>query len=50
MLLEFRFEHHRSVPEEQALTFEVASLGDDDDVRPRQVGNHGARVLPVAAL
>lgn len=50
MLIQFRFENHRSIREEQALTFEAAALGDEGDVRPRQVGTHTSRVLPVAAL
>ena len=50
MLVELRFENHRSVRDEQALTFEAASIGDDRDDRPRRVPGHDRALLPVAAV
>jgi len=50
MLVEFRFDNHRSVREEQALTFAAATIGDPDDPRPRQVPGHTEPLLPALAL
>lgn len=50
MLIEFRVENHRSLRDEQVLTFEAANIGDPADRRPRQVPGHDKKILPVAAL
>lgn len=50
MLVEFRVENHRSVRDEQVLTLEAGSLGDDADPRPREVPGQAGRLLTVAAL
>lgn len=50
MLIQFRVANHRSIREEQAITFEAAALGDDDDLRPRKLESHPTRLLPAAAL
>lgn len=50
MLIEFRVENHRSLRDEQALTFEAARLGDEADSRPRTVQGHKEKLLPVAVL
>jgi uncharacterized protein len=50
MLIEFRVENHRSLRDEQALSLEAGSLGDDADPRPREVPGHATRLLTVAAL
>jgi predicted ATPase len=47
MLLEFRAENHRSLRDEQGVTFEAGSV-DGDETRVRVAG--GRRVLPVLAL
>jgi hypothetical protein len=50
MLVEFRFENHRSIREEQALTMEAGDFGAHDDKIPRDVGGNPRRLLPLAAL
>ncbi len=46
MLIEFRVTNHRSIRDEQGITFEAR--GDRKDPRVRQVGKH--HLLPVAAI
>lgn len=48
MLIEFRVANHRSIRDEQALTFEAGRVGDPDDPTPRSVG--GLRLLPVLGI
>jgi AAA15 family ATPase/GTPase len=50
MLIEFRVENHRSLRDEQVLTMESGSLGDNRDTRPRRVPGHSEPLLPVVAL
>jgi hypothetical protein len=48
MLIEFRVANHRSILDEQALTFEAATIGAKDDPRVRTIGSR--RLLPALAL
>ncbi|MEY3211175.1 MAG: hypothetical protein RIT28_1656, partial [Pseudomonadota bacterium] len=48
MLIEFRVANHRSILDEQALTFEAATIGAKDDPRVRTLGSR--RLLPALAL
>jgi hypothetical protein len=50
MLIEFRVENHRSIRDEQVLSMEAARIGDESDGRPREIANHGTRLLPVVAI
>ncbi|MCF7963130.1 MAG: ATP-binding protein [Pirellula sp.] len=50
MLIEFRVENHRSIREEQALTFVVARGGDSCDPRPRQIDGLDESLLPAIVL
>lgn len=50
MLIEFRVENHRSLRDEQVLTFETGRIGGDVDSRPRNVEGHTDPLLAVAAL
>ncbi|MEX1041367.1 MAG: ATP-binding protein [Pirellulaceae bacterium] len=51
MLIEFRVENHRSIGEEQVISFEAANLGGaGEDPRPRQVEGHDKPLLTAAAL
>lgn len=50
MLVEFRAMNHRSLRDEQVLTMEAGRVGDDDDLRPRQVSGTDDKLLPVAVL
>lgn len=50
MLIEFRVENHRSLRDEQALTLEAGRIGDETDVRPRELGGYGEKLLPAAVL
>lgn len=50
MLIEFRVENHRSVSEEQALSFEAARSGNPLDSIPRQIQSRKSRILPVTAI
>jgi predicted ATPase len=50
MLVEFRFENHRSIQDEQALSLEAANIGAPDDPTPRAVAGHGEPLLPAVAL
>ena len=50
MLIEFRVENHRSLRDEQALTFEAGRVGDSSDPRPRRVGGHDEMLLPAAVI
>lgn len=50
MLIEFRVENHRSLLEEQALTFECSRFGNLSDPRPRQIEGHSVSLLPVTAI
>lgn len=47
MLIEFRVENHRSLRDEQGITFEATAV-DAGDARVREVAGH--RLLPVAAI
>ncbi|MCK6514047.1 ATP-binding protein [Myxococcota bacterium] len=48
MFIEFRVENHRSIREEQALTFEASNIGADDDPVVRSV--ESLKLLPSLAL
>lgn len=48
MLIEFRAQNHRSLREEQAISFAAVKPGDDP--RPRTVAGHDESLLPVLAL
>lgn len=50
MLIEFRVENHRSLRDEQALTFESVWTGDESDTRPRLMARHAERLLPAVAI
>ena len=50
MIIEFRVENHRSIREEQVLSFEAARLGDPEDPRLRNVDGYKKPLLPVIAL
>ena len=50
MLIEFRFQNHRSIRDEQVFTMEAARVGDPQDPRPRHVQGHRKSLLPAAAL
>ena len=50
MLIEFRVANHRSLLEEQALTFEGVNSGDLKDSRLRYVEGHAAPLSTVAAI
>jgi len=50
MLIEFRVENHRSIRDEQVLSLEAGRIGGDQDVRPRAIPSHPAKLLPAAAL
>ena len=50
MLVEFRVENHRSLREEQVLSMEAARVGDETDLRPRQVPGHPEPLLTVVGL
>ncbi|NER19765.1 MAG: ATP-binding protein [Symploca sp. SIO1C2] len=50
MLIEFRVENHRSLFEEQALTFECSGLGNPSDTRPREIEGHSVPLLPVCVI
>lgn len=49
MLVEFRFQNHRSIRDEQAFTFAVA-YPEAEDGRARAVAGHAERLLTAAAL
>ncbi len=50
MLIEFRVANHRSIREEQALTFAAGRGGDPADGRQRPVAGTGELLLPLAAI
>ena len=50
MLIEFRVENHRSLRDEQALTFEAGRVGESSDPRPRRVDGHTEMILPAAVI
>jgi predicted ATPase len=50
VLIEFRVANHRSVRDEQVLTFESGRPIDKSDGRPRRIEGHLSRILPVAVL
>lgn len=50
MLIEFRVENHKSLRDEQVLTFEAGRVGDLSDTRPRQVEGHNESLLPAAVI
>lgn len=50
MLIEFRVANHRSLRDEQVLTFAAGRVGDRDDPRPRAVPGFSEKLLTVAGL
>lgn len=50
MLIEFRFQNHRSIRDEQVFSMEAGSGRDTGDLRRREVPGHKKAVLPVAAI
>ena len=50
MLIEFRVENHRSLRDEQALTFAAGRIGDPSDPRLRTVGGCNDKLLPAAVI
>ncbi|HNC98746.1 MAG TPA: AAA family ATPase, partial [Myxococcota bacterium] len=50
MLIEFRVANHRSIREEQALTFAAGRGGDPADGRQRAVAGATEVLLPLAAI
>ncbi|HVA45798.1 MAG TPA: ATP-binding protein [Pirellulales bacterium] len=50
MLVEFRAENHRSLRDEQVLTMEAGRIGDDADMRPREVAGSANKLLTVAVI
>lgn len=50
MLIEFRFQNHRSIKDEQVLTMETSQGRDPGDPRPRALPGYSGEILPAAAL
>ena len=50
MLIEFRVENHRSICEEQVLTFAAGRLGSSPGVIPRKIDGHDKHLLPAAVI
>ena len=50
MLIEFRVENHRSLRDEQALTFAAGRIGDPSDPRLRTVAGCSDKLLPAAVI
>ena len=50
MLIEFRVENHRSLRDEQALTFAAGRIGDPADQRLRTVAGCSDKLLPAAVV